>query len=253
MVKSEKKKYTKKNISNKVHKSKKNSGTAKKKAFRKSKKEGGFLNDKKKEEIDFTMMKNRGLVKKFIKLEKEPLKNIEEMIETKNSLMKNNSKIILLNSGKNQIYQNTNSLIVDLSLFKIPEQPTTTPSSTEKEKPNQLAPLPECWKQVFDKQKNRSYVRSDGKTADANNRPLPDAECPGDKKEAAEEEAKRIRLQKKAARQAESIRLQKKAAEKKKKAEEAFLSYVEEEKAKAAAKEEEGIDATWKDSQSAGK
>ena len=155
-------------------------------------------------------------------------------------------------------------MIVDLSLFKIPEQPTTTPSSTEKKKPNQLAPLPECWKQVFDKQKNRSYVRSDGETADANNRPLPDAECPGDKKEAAEEEeeAKRIRLQKKAAEEeAKRIRLQKKAAEKKKKAEKAekaFLSYVEGEKTKAAAKEKEekeekeGIDKTWRDSESAG-
>lgn len=40
MAKSEKKKYTKKNITNKIHKSKKNSGTAKKKAFRKSKKVG---------------------------------------------------------------------------------------------------------------------------------------------------------------------------------------------------------------------
>ena len=74
MVKSEKKKYTKKNISNKVHKSKKNSGTAKKKAFRKSKKEGGFFNDKTKDEIDSTMMKNEILVKKFIKLEKIFLK-----------------------------------------------------------------------------------------------------------------------------------------------------------------------------------
>ena len=36
MAKSEKKKYTKKNIANKIHKSKKNSGTAKKKAFRKT-------------------------------------------------------------------------------------------------------------------------------------------------------------------------------------------------------------------------
>ena len=42
MVKTEKKKYTKKNIANKIHKSKKNSGTAKKKAFRKSKKVGGL-------------------------------------------------------------------------------------------------------------------------------------------------------------------------------------------------------------------
>ena len=250
MVKLEKKKYTKKNISNKVHKSKKNSGTAKKKAFRKSKKEGGFFNDKKKEEIDFTMMKNEKLVENFIELEKEPLKNIKKMIETKNSLIKNNSKIISLNSGKKNIYQNTNSLIVDLSLFKIPEQPTTTPSSTEKKKPNQLPPLPECWKQVFDKQYQRSYVRSDGKTADANNRPLPDAECPEDKKaKAAAEEEERIRLRKKAAEEeAKRIRLQKKAAEKKKKAEKAKAAAKKEEK-----EEKEGIDETWKDSYRAGK
>ena len=244
MVKSEKKKYTKKNISNKVHKFKKNSGTAKKKTFRKSKKGGGIFNNKAKEDIDSTMMKNGKLVKKFIKLEKKPLKNMEEMIEIKNSLIKNNYIISFLNDKK-QVYQDTNSLIVDLSLFKIPEQPTATPSSTEKEA-------------AQDSSKKTSTKRSKNKSVTTSPYGLMTLKERTErlKKEVAARQAESIRLQKEAAaaEEAKRIRLQKKAAERKKKAEEAFKSYLEEEQKKPAAKEEEDdYSKTWRDSQSAGK
>jgi hypothetical protein len=173
MAKSEKKKYTKKNITNKIHKSKKNSGTAKKKAFRKSKKskkEGGFFNNEKQDEIDKLWNENQKLVNKFRNYKKK--NQIEKMRETKNSIMENNMEIGTLNSGKKRPYKDTNDLIIDTEspLFNIPKQA-------------QLDPLPPCWEQKFYKNGERFYKHKDREiTRDKYHRPPPDYPCFGDEK-----------------------------------------------------------------------
>jgi len=173
MAKSEKKKYTKKNITNKIHKSKKNSGTAKKKAFRKSKKskkEGGFFTNKKRDEINKLWNENQKLVNEFRNYKKK--NQIEKMRETKNSIMENNMEIGTLNSGKKRPYEYTNDLIIDTEspLFNIPKQA-------------QLDPLPPCWEQKFYKNGERFYKHKDREiTRDKYHRPPPDYPCFGDEK-----------------------------------------------------------------------
>ena len=196
MVKTEKKKYTKKNITNKIHKSKKNSGTAKKKAFRKSKKSkkeegGGIFTNKNIHRSEKRIIKgNEMLRKEFLILEKQPptLINIRNMESIKEMISENNRMLRrIYNEGKSN-YVDLEG-VIDLSLLKIPEQATTTSSSSLKEtnnkKPTQLDPLPECWEQKFENFE-RVYIRKGtGKRRDKNNRPPPDYDCHGDEKEAS--------------------------------------------------------------------
>jgi len=175
MAKSEKKKYTKKNITNKIHKSKKNSGTAKKKAFRKSKKSkkeegGGFFTNEKQKKIGKLWNENQKLVNEFRNYQEK--NQIENMIKTKNSIMENNMEIGTLNSGKKRPYEYTNDLIIDTEspLFNIPKQA-------------QLDPLPPCWEQKFYKNGERFYKHKDREiTRDKYHRPPPDYPCFGDEK-----------------------------------------------------------------------
>ena len=262
MVKTEKKKYTKKNIANKIHKSKKNSGTAKKKAFRKSKKVGGLFTNKKQEKINNLMIKNQTLVNEFRNYKKK--NQIEKMRKTKNSLMENNMEIRILNSGEKRPYEDTNELIIDTKspLFNIPEQVNTRPSTNNK-KPAQLDPLPSCWKQDFKKDKDgkyttkRYYIRVDGRQSDQ--RPNSNEPCPKDVKEAKQEEKKDYETEMKNIRRKILAKEAKKAEEERARLEQRIKdAKAEEEVAKAerlklekAAKEkaeQEKINATWSDS-----
>ena len=276
MAKSEKKKYTKKNITNKIHKSKKNSGTAKKKAFRKNKKskkeEGGgiFTNttDKSIRQSEKKIIKGNEMAREeFILLEKQPptLINIKNMESIKEMISENNRMLRrIYNNGKSN-YVHLEG-VIDLSLLKIPKQATTTsssPSSSKKtNKLPKLEPLPPCWKQDFKKDKDgkytteRYYIHDDGHQSDQ--RPNSNEPCPKDVKEAKqadnkdyETEMKNIRRQMlaKEAKKAEAERAR--LEQRKKDAEaEAAAAKAERFKLEQAKKEAEQkkIDATWSDS-----
>ena len=284
MVKTEKKKYTKKNITNKIHKSKKNSGTAKKKAFRKSKKskkEGGLFTKtigKNIRQSETKIIKGNVMLRKeFLILEKQPptLINIKKMESIKEMISENNRMLRrIYNNGKSN-YVDLEG-VIDLSLLKIPKQSTTTSSSpsslkeTDKKKPAQLDPLPPCWKQDFKKidgkyTTKRFYVRDDGEKS--YQRPKSNEPCPNDIKEVKQEEKrkdyeteiKKIRKQmlaeeaKKAAEERARLEQIKKVAEAEAEAAKAKRLELEKAAEAAAAKkkkeeEEEAINATWSDS-----
>lgn len=189
MVKTTKNKKVDKKLHKKVIKSRSKSRTLKKKTFRKK---AGFLLKSKKqaknEEIEHTFIKmNEERVKEFVMEKAKPIKdrNLELLKLIKDKIQSNNANLNNIFTNNKSKYQMLEG-IVDMKeindTIKETEQmqlkTASTVSSNKTKKPEQLAPLPSCWKQVFDKDFNRSYVRSDGLKADKNNRPPPDAECP---------------------------------------------------------------------------
>tara|TARA_B100000282_G_scaffold295780_1_gene275820 strand:- start:81 stop:650 length:570 start_codon:yes stop_codon:yes gene_type:complete len=189
MVKTTKNKKVNKKLHKKTNKLKSKSRTLKKKTFRKK---AGFLFKSKKqaknEELEKTFIKmNEERVKDFLIEKAKPIKdrNLELLKLIKDKIKSNNANLNNIFANNKSKYQRLEG-IVDIkeinNTIKETEQmqPKTasTVSSNKTKKPEQLAPLPSCWKQVFDKDFNRSYVRSDGLKADKNNRPSPDAECP---------------------------------------------------------------------------
>ena len=197
MVKTEKKKYTKKNITNKIHKSKKNSGTAKKKAFRKSKKVGGLLLTEK-PTIETNVNRNKKLFNEEMTkpAKKRNLNNMKKYVD-------NINKGIAQLKTLEKHYRSDTELVDRVSATNLrffyeqlketeKKQATTTSSSPSSEKdikkPTQLDPLPPCWKQDFEKidgkyTTKRFYVRDDGRIS--YQRPNSNEPCPKDVKEAS--------------------------------------------------------------------
>lgn len=173
-------------------KSKSQSRTLKKKSFRKK---AGFLFKNKKQKQTDTLentlieMNKSSNVKFMEEIKKPPQKrNLNLLKIILENIKKNNGKLnaIFYNGTSKYQYPET---IDTKDIVKVIEETEKAQSKQGSEvvetttvekakKPEKLAPLPACWKQVFDKDFNRSYVRSDGLKADKNNRPSPDAECP---------------------------------------------------------------------------
>ena len=189
MVKTTKNKKVYKKLNKKTNKSKSKSRTLKKKTFRKK---AGFLfksrKQTKNEELEHTFIKmNQERVKDFLMEKAKPIKDrdLRLLKLLKDKIRSNNANLNNIFTNNKSKYQALEG-IVDIKeiddTIKETEQmqlkTASTVSSNKPKKPEQLAPLPSCWKQVFDKDFNRSYVRSDGLKADKNNRPSPDAECP---------------------------------------------------------------------------
>ena len=189
MVKTTKNKKSYKKLNKKTNKSKSKSRTLKKKTFRKK---AGFLFKGKKqaqnENLEHTFIKmNEERVKDFLMEKAKPIKdrNLELLKLIKDKIKSNNANLNNIFMNNKSKYQRLEG-IIDIkeinNTIKETEQMQLKTVSTvpinKTKKPDQLAPLPSCWKQVFDKNFNRSYVRSDGLKADKNNRPAPNAKCP---------------------------------------------------------------------------
>ena len=195
MVKTEKKKYTKKNIANKIHKSKKNSGTAKKKAFRKSKKVGG-LKKGDMSTIESNVNYNKYLFNNEMRKPVEK-RNLNEMIKYFGNINKGIAQLNVLEDryGSNtelvDRVSTTNLRLFYNQLEETKEEQAIKPSSSLR-RTNQLQrlePLPPCWKQKFKKDKKgrytteRYYVHDDGHESDQ--RPKSNEPCPKVEKEAS--------------------------------------------------------------------
>ncbi len=184
MVKTTKNKKSYKKINKKP-------GTLKKKTFRKK---AGFLFKNKKQKQTDTLentlieMNKSSNVKFMEEIKKPPQKrNLNLLKIILENIKKNNAKLDAIFYNKKSQYQYSETIDTKdiVKAIKKTEKAQSKQGSevvkttVEKtKKTEQLAPLPSCWKQVFDKDFNRSYVRSDGLKADKNNRPPPDAECP---------------------------------------------------------------------------
>lgn len=185
MVKTTKNKKSYKKINKK-------SGTLKKKTFRKK---AGFLFKNKKQKQTDTLentlieMNKSSNVKFMEEIKKPPQKrNLKLLKIILENIKKNNAKLDTIFYNKTSQYQypetiDTRDIVkaikkTEKAQSKHDSEVVETTAAEKTKKPEQLAPLPSCWKQVFDKDFNRSYVRSDGLKADKNNRPPPGAECP---------------------------------------------------------------------------
>ena len=286
MAKSEKKKYTKKNITNKIHKSKKNSGTAKKKAFRKSKKVGG-LKKGDKPTIETNVNHNKYLFNEEMRkpAKKRNLNNMREYVDNINKGIAQLKTLEIHYGSDTEMVDRVST--TDLGFFYKQlketeiEQATTTSSSlkkTDNKKPAQLDPLPPCCKQDFEKidgkyTTKRFYV-CDGREK-TYQRPKSNEPCPNDIKKASnnipltakskpsnkqavkplpsnltlEERRKRFKKEQEKAAQRASLEQRIKDAKAEEEAAKAERFKLEQAKKEAAEKaEQEKINATWSDS-----
>ena len=197
MAKSEKKKYTKKNITNKIHKSKKNSGTAKKKAFRKSKKVGGLLLTEK-PTIETNVNHNKYLFNEEMRkpAKKRNLNNMKKYLDNINKGIAQLKTLEKHYESDTEMVDRVSTTNLGFFYEQLKEteekqaiKPSSSPSSEKhNKKPTKLDPLPPCWKQDFEKidgkfTTKRFYVRDD--KVKSYQRPNSNEPCPKDVKEAS--------------------------------------------------------------------
>ncbi len=187
MVKTTKNKKSYKKLNKNSNRLNNKSKTLKKKTFRK--KAGFSLNKKREnyENLENTLIRlNSTNNQKFLEEKAKPPteRNLDFLKLILKNIQSNNEKLSnIFYNGKSQFASletvNIKGIQKTIKETEKVQPKSVSPDLTKKaKKPEQLAPLPSCWKQVFDKDFNRSYVRSDGLKADKNNRPPPDAECP---------------------------------------------------------------------------